>query len=239
MTALDKSDSVFTLSDCEIPFVISPEDTSLYRLDQLEKDLFAAFVDIQRQIDQCEKSVQITVANVFREIRLGNEESMQAVQLDLELLRQRIMAGEEIEDCKNGWNVGKLVSCRLGVDAEKVEKYLLQHLKVHISLPSGQLKDRIPTSMDNSLLFDPMEVRNDPTVFPFEEVLKRPRRASATLPSPSLRNFKTSPDSSPAPTQTVPAFQSQQDTGTFRLVIVASLCAVAVSILVQLLVRAF
>lgn len=239
MTALDKSGSVFTLSDFEIPVEITPEDTSLLRLDQLEKDLFAAFVDIQRRIDQCEKSVQMTVANVFREIRLENEESMQAVQLDLELLRQRIVAGEEIEDYQSRWKVGKLVSCRLGVDAEKVEKYLLQHLKVHISLPSGKLKDRIPTSMDNSLLFDPMEVRNDPAVFPFEEVLKQPRRASAILPSSTLRSFKTSPDSSPAPTQTVPVFQTQQDTGTFRLITVASLCAVVVSMLVQLLLRAF
>lgn len=238
MTALDKSDSVFTLSDCDLPIVIEAEDASLQRIDQLETDLFATFVDIQRKLDLCEKSVQTAVANAFREIRLGNDESVEAVQCDLELMRDRVRSGEVLTDCHSVWSVGKLASCRLDVDVEKVEKYLTQHLKVHISLPSAKLKDRIPTSMSNSLLFDPIEVRNDPTVFPFEEILKRPRRASALLPSSSIRNCKTSPDTSPVPTAILPTFQAQNQ-GTFRMVVVASMCAVVVSIVLQLLLRAF
>ena len=237
MTALDKSDSVFTLSDCDLPVVVEAEETSMQRIDQLETDLFAAFVDVQKKLDHCEKSVQTAVANVFREIRLSNEESVEAVQFDLERMRQRVNSGEVIADC-NEWSVGKLVSCRLDVDADKVEKYLSHHLKVHISLPSAKLRDCIPMSMDNSLLFDPVEVRNDPAIFPFEEVLKRPRRASALLPSASTRNCKTSPDTSPVPAANSPAFPVQ-DQGTCRLVAVASLCAVVVSILLQLVLRAF
>lgn len=226
------NNSEFTLSDGEF----EGDKDAIHRIDKLEKELYAVFVEVERKIDQCEKEIQMTVGNVFREIRMENAESMEAVQLDLELLRQKVTAGEGLEISHDNWNIDNLVTTRLTVNTAKVEKYLSQHLYVRFRLPSAKQKERLPTSLGTSLLFDSEDMKDDGSLFPFEDVIKPPRQALARQTTPLSPKVKTSPDQSP-PGNAVTHFPTTQSTQ--KIVVIACVSALAVSLLLQLLLRLF
>ena len=253
------SDDKLSLSDIEEP--PSPSSAVLARINQLEQQLYSCYSDVQQKLEQCEKTLQSVVSKVFNDVKTANVESFDAVQLDLELLRQKVR-NREIELTPENpvrfideLSVESLVVCSMSIDVRKVTNYLTNNLKFHFKLPSLCLIPQSENSpqVDNSILFEAAGTRADTggALFPFEELLRekeeRAKRRASTMEGyrrepicppasrtpPPEHGYKSPPalDESLSPRTLV----VPRSSNTMRTILVASLCAGLISLLFQLL----
>lgn len=144
----------------------------LREIDALETRLYSRFTEIERQLEDYEKVYLQVVRKTIEDIRVENEESMEAIQLDLEVLRQKVRTKSldlEAAQITEQGLTDMTISCQVTLTAEELERYVRQHIVRNVVLPSTSL--HLDDSEDERVLFA-LSAKGD-TGIPFAEVIQR------------------------------------------------------------------
>ena len=151
----------------------SSESTAqvLRSLDALESRLCSIFSDIEQQLEDCERTSIQAIHKTIEDIRVENEESMEAVQLDLELLRQRVksqsLALDSVQILQPELTEA-IISCKISLNPVKLANFVLENIERTIKLPSTSL--HLQESEDERVLFA-LSARGEEGI-PFATVLQ-------------------------------------------------------------------
>lgn len=156
---------------------LSPsEDTAqvLRSLDALESRLCSMFSEIEQQLEDCERTSIQAIHKTIEDIRVENEESMEAVQLDLELLRQRVKNQSLVLDSVQILQpelTEAIIACKIKLNPAKMTTFLLENIERTIKLPSTSL--HLQENEDERVLFA-LSARGEEGI-PFAAVLQNAR----------------------------------------------------------------
>jgi hypothetical protein len=136
------------------------EDPRLRAIETLETRMFRGFGEIEGELDDWERRLVECVRRTIEEIRVENVESMEAVQLDLEVLRHKVssQSSHESPGFIDQLNSAVCIDTSFDLDLPAFRKLITDHLKVTYRLPSATIKlqeSDDPTNTANEcLLFD-------------------------------------------------------------------------------------
>lgn len=197
----------------------------LRSIDALEARLYSIFSEIEHHLEDCERTSIQAIHKTIEDIRVENEESMEAVQLDLELLRQKVRNQSLALDAAQLLQpelTDAIISCKINLNAEKFTRYLLENIERTIKLPSTCLN--LQEDEDERVLFA-ISARGEEGI-PFATVLQN---ANITESSQSSEEIVGEPEEEDRTTEG----EKQRTAG--RLLVV-TLCVIAVGVTTRFIV---
>jgi len=215
------------------------EDPRLRGIETLETRLFRGFGEIEMELDDWERKLVECVRRTVEEIRIENVESMEAVQLDLEVLRHKVtsQSSQDSPDFLEQLHSTVCIDTSFALDLPLFRKFITDRLKVTYRLPSATVKLGYSENAANEdgecLLFDTPETttKTDSTEDQIQRESIDPVAAESTK-SPHRRH-RTSRRTRPKARVTKPPFQ------LVTRVVVATLYAVSVGVYVHAALSAF
>ena len=181
------SDSLLDISETALE---PSEDPRLRAIETLETRMFRGFGEIEGELDDWERRLVECVRRTVEEIRVENVESMEAVQLDLEVLRHKVssQSSHESPGFIDQLNSAVCIDTSFDLDLPAFHKLITDHLRVTYRLPSATIK--LPES-DNTanecLLFETAET-NAKTDSADEQTLQKSVEIPAETSSPHRKS---------------------------------------------------
>ena len=197
----------------------------LRSIDALEVRLYSIFSEIEHHLEDCERTSIQAIHKTIEDIRVENEESMEAVQLDLELLRQKVRNQSIALDAAQLLQpelTDAIISCKINLNADKLTNYLLENIERTIKLPSTCL--HLQEDEDERVLFA-ISARGEEGI-PFATVLQN---ANITESSQSLEEIEGETEEE----EGTPEGEKQ---GTAGRLLVVTLCVIAVGVTTRFIV---
>lgn len=227
------SDSLLDISETALE---ASEDQRLRGIETLETRLFRGFGEIEVELDDWERKLVECVRRTIEEIRVENVESMEAVQLDLEVLRHKVtsQSPQDSPDFLDQLHSAVCIDASFALDLPLFRKFITDRLKVTYRLPSAtvKLQENVGNTDGECLLFDTPEtaIKTDCTDDQIQRESTEP--AVDLTQSPHRRNRKSR--GSRVKTRVMkPPFQLA------TRVVVAALYAVSVGVYVHAALSAF
>lgn len=184
------------------------EDHILKSIDGLEVRIYRVFSEIEQQLNECEMELISSVKKVFHEIRDDNVECMEAVQLDLEVLRQRVLyhefdcSGDPLE-LLDTLPPSSILHCAIQCGGAELRAFLSERTKLSFKLPTASLHlnnaDAVSASAE-CLKFETPKESEKKTTFAVDEPEKESElRTSAETPKRTSRRTKSIAKGTPTP----------------------------------------
>lgn len=178
------SASEVSLQDLTTSTVETLDDPKAQAIEALEARLFRSFGEIEGELDEWERKLVAAVRRTIEDIRVENVESMEAVQLDLEVLRHKLSSSTDLPSVLKQLYSANCIEHSITLDTALVKKLISDRVQVNYRLPSTCVKtgdSELVSASGECLLFDtPSTSTPDPHPRP-----SSPRKTRVGLSKPA------------------------------------------------------